>query len=61
VRYEQEETFDEATEVAEKKKVGMEEIPWPNVQSTVKVVHFSIEIKSQKYPKVNSYMELAME
>jgi hypothetical protein len=27
VRYEQEETFDEATEVAEKKKVGMEEIP----------------------------------
>jgi hypothetical protein len=32
VRYEQEETFDEATMVAEKKEVNMEEVPRPTMQ-----------------------------
>jgi hypothetical protein len=38
VRYEQAAMFDEATEVAEKKEVSMEEVPRPTVQSMVKTV-----------------------
>jgi hypothetical protein len=38
VKYEQAETFDEATEVAKKKEVNMEEVPRPITQSMVKVV-----------------------
>ncbi len=43
MRYEQAATFDEATEVAEKKEVSMEEVPQPTVQTMVKTVQFSTE------------------
>jgi hypothetical protein len=36
VRYEQSTTFDEATEVVEKKEVNMEGVPRPTTQSMVK-------------------------
>jgi len=61
VRYEQVATFDEATEVAEKKEVSMEEVPRPTVQSMVKTIQFSIEPELRKHPKVSSRMESAME
>jgi hypothetical protein len=38
VKYEQSVTFDETTEVAEKKEVSMEGIPRPTAQSMVKAV-----------------------
>jgi len=61
VRYEQTATFDEATEVAEKKEVSMEEVPRPTVQSMVKTVQFSTEPELRKHPEVSSRMESAME
>jgi hypothetical protein len=61
VRYEQSPTFDEAAKGAEKKKVSMEEVPWPIVQPMVKVVQFSIEPKLRKHPKVSSHMKSALE
>jgi hypothetical protein len=45
MRYEQAATFDEAAEVAEKKKVSMEEVPQPTAQPTVKAVQFSTKPK----------------
>jgi hypothetical protein len=61
VRYEQATTFDEATEVAEKKEVSMEEVPRPNAQSMVKTVQFSTEPELRKHLELCSRMELAME
>jgi hypothetical protein len=61
VRYEQAATFDETTEVAEKKDVSMEEVPQPTVQAMVKTVQFSTEPKLRKHPEVSSHMESAME
>ncbi|CAK9190886.1 unnamed protein product [Sphagnum troendelagicum] len=61
VRYEQAATFDEATKVAEKKEVNMEEVPRPTVQSMVKTVQFSTEPELRKHPEVSSRMESAME
>ncbi len=54
-------TFDEATEVAEKKEVSMEEVPRPTVQSMVKTIQFSIEPELRKHPEVSSRMESAMD
>jgi len=61
VRYEQAATFDEATEVAEKKEVSMEEVPRLIVQSMVKIIQFSTEPELWKHPEVRSHMESAME
>ncbi len=61
VRYEQAATFDEATEVAEKKEASMEEVPRPTVQTMVKTVQFSTEPEVRKHPEVSSRMESAME
>ncbi len=61
MRYEQSATFDEATEVAEKKEVSMEEVPRPIAQPMVKGVQFSTEPELQKHPEVSSRMESAME
>jgi len=61
VRYEQATMFDEATKVAEKKEVSMEEVPRPTVQSMVKTVQFSTEPELRKHLEVSSRMELAME
>jgi hypothetical protein len=61
MRYKQATTFDEATEVVEKKEVSMEEVPRPIVQSMVKIIQFSTEPELRKHPKVNSRMESAME
>jgi hypothetical protein len=61
VRYEQAATFDEATEVAKKKEVNMEEVPRPTAQSMVKTVQFSTKPELQKHPEVSSRMESAME
>jgi hypothetical protein len=61
VKYEQVATFDEATKVAEKKEVSMEEVPRPTMQSMVKTVQFSTEPELRKYPEMNSRMESTME
>jgi hypothetical protein len=61
VRYEQAATFDEATEVAKKKEVSMEEVPRLAVQFMVKTIQFSIEPELRKHPKMSSRMESAME
>jgi hypothetical protein len=61
VRYEQAVTFDEATEVVEKKEVNIKEVPRPTVQSMVKAVQFSIELEQRKHSEVSSRMESAME
>jgi hypothetical protein len=61
VKYKQAATFDEATEVAEKKEVSMEEVPRPIVQSMVKIIQFSTELKLRKHPEMSSHMESAME
>ncbi len=61
MRYEQAATFDEATEVAEKKEVSVEEVPRPIVQSMVKTIQFSTEPELRKHLEVNSRMESAME
>ncbi len=53
VRYEQAETFDEVGEVIEKKEVSMEEVPRLTMQSMVKVIEFSIELKSRKHPEMS--------
>jgi hypothetical protein len=45
VRYEQEETFDEAAVVVEKKEVNMEEVPQPIMQPMAKVIQFSTELE----------------
>jgi hypothetical protein len=49
VRYDQAATFDEVTEVAEKKEVSMEEVPRPIVQSMVKTVQFLTELELRKH------------
>ncbi len=61
VRYKQAATFDEATKVAKNKKVSMEEVPRPTVQSTVKTIRLSTEPELRKHPEVSSRMESAME
>jgi hypothetical protein len=61
VKYKQAATFNEATEVAEKKEVNMEEVPRPTVQSMVKTIHFSTKPELQKHPEVRSHMESTME
>ncbi|CAK9226690.1 unnamed protein product [Sphagnum troendelagicum] len=61
VRYEQVATFNEATEVAEKKEASMEEVPRPTVQTMVKTVQFATEPEVRKRPEVSSCMESAME
>jgi hypothetical protein len=61
VRYKQAATFDEATKVAEKKEVSMEEVPRRTVQPMVKTVQFSTELQLWKHLEVNSRMESAME
>jgi len=61
VRYEQAATFDEATEVAKKKEVSMEEVPRSIVQSMVKIVQFSTKQELRKHSEVSSRMESAME
>ncbi len=61
VRYEQVATFNEVTEVAEKKEVSMEEVPQPTVQSMVKTIQFSTEPELRKHSEVSSRMESAME
>jgi hypothetical protein len=61
MRYKQATTFDEITEVAKKKKVSMEEVPRPTVQTMVKTVQFSTEPELRKHPEMNSCMESAME
>jgi hypothetical protein len=53
--------FDEAMEVAEKKEVSIEEVPWPTMQSMMKTIQFSTEPKLRKHPKVSSRMESTME
>jgi len=61
MRYEQVAMFDEASEVAKKKEVSMEEVPQQIVPSMVKVVQFLTEPELRKHPEVSSRMELAME
>ncbi len=61
MRYKQAATFDEATKVAEKKEVSMEEVPRRTVQPMVKTVQFSTELQLWKHLEVNSHMESAME
>ncbi len=61
MRYKQAATFDEATKVAEKKEVSMEEVPRRTVQPMVKTVQFSTELQLWKHLEVNSRMESAME
>ncbi len=61
MKYKQAPTFNEAMEVAEKKEVSIEEVPWPTMQSMVKTVQFSTEPKLWKHLKVSSRMELTME
>jgi hypothetical protein len=61
VRYEQMKMFDEATEMAKKKEVNMEEIPHLIMQSMVKEIQISIEPKSQKHLEMSSRMESALE
>jgi hypothetical protein len=61
VRYEQVESFNEATKVAKQKEVSMEEVPQLIVQSMVKTVQLLTEPKLQKHPKVSSRMELTIE
>ncbi len=61
MRYKQAATFDEATKVAEKKEVSMEEVPRRTVQPMVKTVQFSTKLQLWKHLEVNSRMESAME
>ncbi len=53
--------FNEVAKVAEKKEVGMEEVPWPTMQSMVKTIQFSTKPKLQKHLEVSSRMESTME
>jgi len=53
--------FNEAAKVAEKKEVGMEEVPRPTMQSMVKTIQFSTKPKLQKHLEVSSRMESTME
>jgi hypothetical protein len=61
VRYEQAKTFDEVTEVAEKKEENMEKVPQPIVQSMANAIQFLTKLKLQKHLEVNSRMESTME
>ncbi len=61
MRYEQAKTFDEVTEVAEKKEENMEKVPQPIVQSMANAIQFLTKLKLQKHLEVNSRMESTME